>query len=53
MGAYLIVNALLILIWAITGFGYFWPGWVLAVWGVHLILGARVGNGGFGQTRRA
>jgi uncharacterized membrane protein YdbT with pleckstrin-like domain len=35
---YLVINAFLVGIWAITGFGYFWPGWVLAVWGVFLIL---------------
>jgi hypothetical protein len=23
-----------------TGFGYFWPGWVMAVWGVILVLSA-------------
>lgn len=40
VGAYLLVNGLLIAIWALTGFGYFWPGWVLAVWGVFLVLGA-------------
>jgi len=35
---YLVINAFLIGIWAIAGFGYFWPGWVLAGWGVLLIL---------------
>jgi len=24
----------------VTGFGYFWPGWVLAGWGVLLLLDA-------------
>jgi hypothetical protein len=24
--------------WAATGFGYFWPGWVLAGWGALLLL---------------
>jgi fatty acid desaturase len=37
---YLVVNAFLVGIWAVTGFGYFWPAWVLAVWGVFLVLGA-------------
>jgi len=41
MWVYLIVNALMILIWGMTVFGYFWPGWALAVWVVHLIVGAR------------
>ncbi|HEU4541944.1 MAG TPA: 2TM domain-containing protein [Jiangellaceae bacterium] len=36
--AYLVINAFLIGIWAVSGFGYFWPGWVLAGWGVLLIL---------------
>jgi hypothetical protein len=37
---YVVVNAFLVAIWALAGFGYFWPGWVLAGWGVFLILGA-------------
>jgi hypothetical protein len=36
--AYVLINALLVGIWAMTGFGYFWPGWVLAGWGVLLLL---------------
>ena len=38
--AYVVINAALIGIWAVTGFGYFWPGWVLAAWGVFLVLDA-------------
>jgi protein-S-isoprenylcysteine O-methyltransferase Ste14 len=38
--AYLVVNAFLVGIWAVDGFGYFWPGWVLAGWGVLLVLDA-------------
>jgi hypothetical protein len=26
---YLIVNAFLIVVWYLSGAGYFWPGWVL------------------------
>jgi hypothetical protein len=37
---YLVINLFLIGIWAVSGFGYFWPGWVLAGWGVLLILSA-------------
>jgi len=37
---YLVVNALLVGIWALTGRGYFWPGWVIAGWGVGLALHA-------------
>ena len=35
---YVVVNAMLIGIWAITGAGYFWPAWVLLGWGVGLVL---------------
>lgn len=38
--AYVVINAFLIGVWAVTGFGYFWPGWVLAAWGVLLGLDA-------------
>lgn len=36
--AYVVINALLIVVWAVTGFGYFWPGWVLGGWGAMLVL---------------
>jgi hypothetical protein len=38
--AYVVVNALLIGVWAITGAGYFWPAWVLGGWGAGLLLHA-------------
>jgi hypothetical protein len=38
--AYVVINAFLVVVWAITGAGYFWPGWVLAGWGVLLLLDA-------------
>jgi fatty acid desaturase len=38
--AYAVINAFLVGVWAATGFGYFWPGWVLAAWGVFLLLDA-------------
>jgi hypothetical protein len=38
--AYVVINAFLIGVWAFTGAGYFWPGWVLAGWGVLLVLTA-------------
>ena len=38
--SYVVVNAFLILIWAITGAGYFWPAWVLGGWGIGLVLHA-------------
>ena len=34
--AYVAVNALLILVWAVSGAGYFWPVWVLGGWGIGL-----------------
>ena len=33
---YLIVNAMLIVIWAATGAGYFWPIWPIGGWGIGL-----------------
>lgn len=38
--AYVLVNAFLIGVWAATGAGSFWPGWVLGGWGVLLALDA-------------
>jgi 2TM domain len=40
--AYVAVNAFLVGWWAATGAGYFWPGWLMAGWGV-LLLAAFVG----------
>jgi hypothetical protein len=38
--AYLVVNAFLAVVWAVTGAGYFWPIWVIGAWGVGLVLHA-------------
>ncbi|MFZ0161395.1 MAG: 2TM domain-containing protein [Kineosporiaceae bacterium] len=38
IAAYLAINAFLVVIWAFTGLGYFWPAWVMAGWGVFLAL---------------
>ena len=39
--AYIVVNAFLVAVWAITDYGgYFWPVWVIAGWGVGLLLHA-------------
>jgi hypothetical protein len=35
---YVVVNAALVAIWAITGAGYFWPVWSLLGWGIGLAL---------------
>jgi hypothetical protein len=37
--AYVVVNAFLVFVWAVTGAGYFWPAWVLAGWGMGMVLG--------------
>ncbi len=31
---YVAVNALLVLIWSLTGAGYFWPMWPILGWGI-------------------
>ena len=35
--AYVVVNSFLVLMWAFTGAGYFWPMWVIGGWGVGLV----------------
>lgn len=35
---YVVINAFLVALWAVLGGGYFWPGWVLAGWGIGLVL---------------
>jgi hypothetical protein len=37
---YVVVNAMLIGIWAVTDGGYFWPIWPILGWGVGLALNA-------------
>jgi 2TM domain-containing protein len=34
--AYVLVNIALVIVWAATGAGYFWPGWVIGGWGIGL-----------------
>ncbi|MEJ7583731.1 MAG: DUF1707 domain-containing protein [Acidimicrobiales bacterium] len=34
---YLIVNAFLVVVWAVTGFGYFWPVWPILGWGLGVV----------------
>jgi hypothetical protein len=36
VSAYLLINAILIIIWAASGGGTFWPGISLAAWGLGL-----------------
>lgn len=33
---YLLVNGVIVLIWALTGSGFFWPLFVIAGWGIGL-----------------
>ncbi|MCP4384556.1 MAG: 2TM domain-containing protein [Hyphomicrobiales bacterium] len=40
VAVYLIVNALLAIVWAMSGAGYFWPIWPIAGWGIALALHA-------------
>ena len=35
------VSVLLLAIWALGGFGYFWPAWVLVWWGFALVMKTR------------
>lgn len=35
---YIVFNTAVVLIWAITGSGYFWPAWLIGVWGVGLVM---------------
>jgi len=37
---YVVINAFLVVVWFVTGAGYFWPGWVMAGWGLILALHA-------------
>ena len=38
--AYVVINLMLVGIWALGGRGYFWPAWVMLGWGVGLALNA-------------
>lgn len=44
MSSYLTMCFLMILIWAITGFGYFWPVWIIVPWGFMLCRSLLVGR---------
>lgn len=43
LGTYVVVNAMLVLVWYLNSGGYFWPVWPALGWGIGLILhGLRV-----------
>lgn len=37
VASYLVVNLFLVLVWASSGGGAFWPGWVMAGWALLLL----------------
>ena len=37
---YVVINTLLVVIWAVNGGGYFWPIWPMGGWGIGLALHA-------------
>ena len=37
---YLLVNACLVGIWAVTGAGFFWPAFPLLAWGIGVVMNA-------------
>lgn len=38
--AYLVFTAVLIVIWAVSGSGYFWPIWLIGLWGMGVVMHA-------------
>lgn len=54
LGPYLMVNLMMVVIWASSGAGYFWPMWVMGPWGVAIlptILGRSGGRSGCRAAR--
>ena len=37
---YTLINAMFVLIWAMTGSGFFWPVFIIAGWGIGLVANA-------------
>jgi hypothetical protein len=35
---YVVFNSALVIIWYVTGRGYFWPGWLIGLWGAGLVM---------------
>lgn len=51
--AFLVAHAVMIAIWALTGFGYFWVIWPMLGWGIPLLARGRCGLSRGGTARRA
>ena len=49
VAAYVAVNVMLVAIWALTGFGYFWPVWPMLGWGIGIVSHAT--GGGYCRAR--
>jgi hypothetical protein len=37
---YVVFNGAMVVVWYVTGRGYFWPGWLLGLWGAGLVMHA-------------
>ena len=35
---FIVINSLVVVIWATSGRGYFWPGWLIGCWGFGLLM---------------
>jgi hypothetical protein len=35
---FIVANTAVVLIWAITGSGYFWPAWLIGLWAIGVIM---------------
>ena len=46
--AWLLVNLFLVAVWALAGFGYFWPAWSALGWGLGLAVHGIVTYARFG-----
>jgi hypothetical protein len=40
LAAWVVFSVFFVIIWAVTGGGYFWPGWPIGAWAVALIFTA-------------
>jgi hypothetical protein len=40
LATYAIFNGAMVFIWYVTGRSYFWPGWILGLWGAGLLVHA-------------